>query len=92
MSIFLQFLFSCNFLLAFHFRGAVAVSMDIRMLDIDQCPDKYHVPNAYKDTHKCDDKSSYVRIDFLNDFLTAELMPNSFYLLLVVCANFGPRL
>ena len=41
-------------------RGVVAVSMDIQMLDIDQCPDKYHIPNAFKDTHKCDDKSSYV--------------------------------
>ena len=41
-------------------RGAVSVSMDIRMLDIDQCPGKYHMPNAFKDTHKCDDKSSYV--------------------------------
>ncbi len=34
--------------------------MDIKMLDIDQCPDEYHVPNTFKDTHKCDDKSSYV--------------------------------
>ena len=34
--------------------------MDIRMLDIDQCPGKYHTPNGFKDTHKCDDKSSYV--------------------------------
>ena len=34
--------------------------MDIKMLDIDQCPDKYWIPNAFKDTHKCDDKSSYV--------------------------------
>lgn len=41
-------------------RGAVAVSMDIKMLDIDQCPDAYHVPNAFKDTHKCDERSSYV--------------------------------
>lgn len=39
--------------------------MDIRMLDIDQCPDKYWVPNAFKDTHKCDDKTSYVRQDLL---------------------------
>ena len=38
----------------------MSVSMDIRMLDIDQCPGKYHMPNAFKDTHKCDDKSSYV--------------------------------
>ena len=44
----------------FFYRGAVAVSMDIKMLDIDQCPDKYWIPNAFKDTHKCDDKSSYV--------------------------------
>ena len=44
----------------FIYRGAVAVSMNIRMLDIDQCPDRYWVPNAFKDTHKCDDKTSYV--------------------------------
>jgi len=41
------------------FKGAVAVSMDITMLDIDQCPSEYHVPNAFKGTNKCDDKSSY---------------------------------
>jgi len=41
------------------FKGAVAVSMNIRMLDIDQCPDRYWAPNAFKDTHKCDDKTSY---------------------------------
>jgi hypothetical protein len=46
-------------------RGVVAVSMDIMMLDIDQCPDKYYVPNAFKDTHKCDDKSSYVSVNFI---------------------------
>ena len=39
------------------------MSMDIRMLDIDQCPDRYWVPNAFKETHKCDDKTSYVRSD-----------------------------
>ena len=42
------------------FKGVVAVSMDIRMLDIDQCPDEYHVPNTFKDTNKCDERSSYV--------------------------------
>merc|ERR1711988_1485890 len=41
------------------FKGVVQVSMDIKMLDIDQCPDKYYIPNAFKDTHKCDEKSSY---------------------------------
>ena len=48
------------------FRGVVAVSMDIMMLDIDQCPEKYYVPNAFKDTHKCDDKSSYVSLTHLS--------------------------
>ena len=51
---------SVFFNVAFRFRGTVAVSMDIKMLDIDQCPDDYHVPNTFKDTHKCDDRSSYV--------------------------------
>ena len=41
------------------FKGAVAVSMDIKMLDINQCPAEYYTPNAFKRTHKCDDKSSY---------------------------------
>jgi len=45
-------------------RGAVAVSMELQKLDINQCPDKYYVPNAFKDTHKCDKKSSYVSRSF----------------------------
>lgn len=34
--------------------------MDMRQLDINQCPADYHTPNAFKNTHKCDEKSSYV--------------------------------
>lgn len=41
------------------FKGVVAVTMDLLQLDINQCPDKYYVPNAFKDTHKCDKKTSY---------------------------------
>ncbi|XP_014280569.1 uncharacterized protein [Halyomorpha halys] len=41
------------------FKGVVAVNMDLLQLDINQCPDHYYVPNAFKDTHKCDRKSSY---------------------------------
>ncbi|XP_063705468.1 uncharacterized protein LOC134834659 [Culicoides brevitarsis] len=41
------------------FKGVVAVSMDIQQLDINQCPDDYFVPNAFKNTHKCDKKTSY---------------------------------
>ena len=47
-------------ILIFTTRGAVAVSMDIKMLDINQCPGDYYTPNAFKRTHKCDDKTSYV--------------------------------
>ena len=32
------------------------------MLDVDQCSGKYYTPNAFKRTHKCDDKTSYVSI------------------------------
>lgn len=42
------------------FRGIVAVSMDMLQLDINQCPDWYYEPNAFKNSHKCDVKSSYV--------------------------------
>nr|CAD7260338.1 unnamed protein product [Timema shepardi] len=41
------------------FKGVVAVTMDMLQLDINQCPDKYYVPNAFKDTHKCHKKNSY---------------------------------
>ena len=40
----------------------MAVSMDIKVLDVNQCPGKYYTPNAFKRTHKCDDKTSYVSI------------------------------
>lgn len=43
-------------------RGIVAVSMNMLQLDINQCPDDYFVPNAFKNTHKCDEKTSYVSI------------------------------
>ena len=36
--------------------------MDIKKLDINQCPGDYFTPNAFKRTHKCDDKTSYVSI------------------------------
>ncbi|KAJ8675045.1 hypothetical protein QAD02_010831 [Eretmocerus hayati] len=41
------------------FKGVVTVSMDLLQLDINQCDDKFNVPNAFKGTHKCDKKSSY---------------------------------
>ncbi|XP_076373714.1 uncharacterized protein LOC143258513 [Tachypleus tridentatus] len=40
------------------FKGAVTVSMKLEKLDINQCSDNYFAPNAFKDTHKCDRKSS----------------------------------
>ncbi|CAB0033910.1 unnamed protein product [Trichogramma brassicae] len=41
------------------FKGVVSVTMDLLQLDINQCDDKFNVPNAFMGTHKCDKKSSY---------------------------------
>lgn len=41
-------------------RGVVAVSVDMLQMDINQCDDDYFIPNAFKGTHKCDQKTSYV--------------------------------
>lgn len=41
------------------FKGIVAVSMDMLQLDINQCPDNFYEPNAFKNTHKCDEQTSY---------------------------------
>lgn len=43
-------------------RGVVAVSMDMLQMDINQCDDDYFIPNAFKGTHKCDRKTSYVSV------------------------------
>lgn len=40
------------------FKGVVAVTMRLDELDINQCPDDYYVHNAFKNTHKCDRKST----------------------------------
>ncbi|PSN56367.1 hypothetical protein C0J52_03750 [Blattella germanica] len=48
-----------NIKVKLEFKGVVAVTMNLLQLDINQCPDKYYVPNAFKDTHKCDKKTSY---------------------------------
>ncbi|KAK2715050.1 hypothetical protein QYM36_009890, partial [Artemia franciscana] len=41
------------------FKGVVSVTMDLEQLDINQCPTNFHTPNAFKDTNKCDRKTSY---------------------------------
>lgn len=41
------------------FKGVVTVTMDLQTLDVNQCPSQYHTPNAFKDTNKCDTKTSY---------------------------------
>ena len=40
------------------FKGVVAVSMKLEELDMNQCSDEFHVKNAFKNTHKCDRKST----------------------------------
>ena len=62
------------------FRGAVAVSMDIKMLDVNQCPSDYTVPNAFKRTHKCDDKTSYVSLSTLSLYLKKKYSPQLYHL------------
>lgn len=41
------------------FKGVVAVTVNLLQLDVNQCPSKYSTPNAFKNTHKCDRKTSY---------------------------------
>ena len=46
------------------FKGVVTVTMDLQTLDVNQCPGKYYTPNAFKETNKCDLKTSYVSLWF----------------------------
>ena len=43
-------------------RGVVIVDAKLDELDINQCPMDYHVPNAFKDTARCDFQSTYVSL------------------------------
>jgi len=47
--------------------------MPLLNLDINQCPHKFYEPNAFKGTHKCDQRSSYVR-QFINFYLNYFLL------------------
>lgn len=40
------------------FKGIVSVSMRVEELAINQCPDEFHVHNAFKNSNKCDRKST----------------------------------
>lgn len=39
--------------------------MDLLKLDVVQCPNEYYVQNPFKDTHRCDRKTSYVSSSLL---------------------------
>lgn len=52
--------------------------MDVLNLDIVQCPSEYYVQNAFKDTHRCDRRTSYVSYAYV--FWVSEIQ--SFLLLL----------
>ncbi|KAG1714902.1 Adrenodoxin, mitochondrial [Nymphon striatum] len=41
------------------FKGVVTTTMHLEDLDINQCPDDYWVNNAFKDTHRCDKRSTW---------------------------------
>lgn len=43
-------------------RGVVIVDVPLSWLDINQCPQDYFVPNAFKDTARCHYDTTYVRV------------------------------
>lgn len=48
-------------------------------MDINQCPDKYYVSNAFKGTHKCDDATSYVSHSIFMIYLCGSLICYLYY-------------
>lgn len=41
------------------FKGVVSIDVDMDYLDINQCPAEFYVPNAFKNSAKCDFRSQY---------------------------------
>lgn len=60
--------------------------MDLLQLDINQCDDKYNAPNAFKGTHKCDKKTSYVSIKI---FISLSYFFLFFFRLLIVSRQYA---
>ena len=50
----------CVLFIYLFLRGVVTVDVKLDELDIQQCPMPFHVPNAFKDTCRCDFESTYV--------------------------------
>ena len=48
----------------FFYRGVVTVDVKLDELDIQQCSQSYHVPNAFKNTARCH-ASTYVSIRYV---------------------------
>lgn len=63
--------------------------MDLLHLDINQCPDEFYEPNAFKNTNKCDEQSSYVSCRRINLII---LKLNNFIFLSSVRSHPRPRL
>jgi len=63
--------------------------MDLLQVDINQCDDKFYQPNAFKDTHKCDRKTSYVsRLIILLNMIISDIFINVKYYKHIDICNF----
>lgn len=49
-----------NVMVFIFYRGVVKVDVKLDYLDISQCPQEFYLANAFKNTAKCDFKSTYV--------------------------------
>lgn len=63
--------------------------MDVLNLDIVQCPSEYYVQNAFKDTHRCDRKTSYVTYAILESYVFRVSEIQSFLLLFLKHCQFS---
>ncbi|CAK9303881.1 unnamed protein product, partial [Gordionus sp. m RMFG-2023] len=43
----------------YEFKGIVTIDVQLSEMDIDQCPQEYHVPNPFKGSDKCHYESQY---------------------------------
>ncbi|XP_013379783.1 uncharacterized protein LOC106151208 [Lingula anatina] len=55
--------FGLNSLKRIEFKGVVIVDVKLRDLDINQCPQEFYVPNAFKGTARCDYESTYCKFE-----------------------------
>ena len=71
----------------FYFRGTSGIDIDLRRVDIDQCPTDSNTLNIFANSDKCKKATTKVCISFTSFYLFNTLTPKRFKQISDIYAN-----